>query len=178
MANSLQDQLVKAGLATADQARTTRKSKRKDRKSGKAREDGARRAAERRRAEQAAKDRELNAKREAEREEKELRSRIRDRVLGASLNQDGADVPYNVLHGTKVRRIHVTAEQRDGLVAGSLAVATARGRHHVIPAAVADEIRALMPDYFVHRQEPKADVGEANPDDPYAGYEVPDDLTW
>ena len=179
MANSLQDQLLKAGLATEEQARKSRQGKRKQRKSGQPRDDEARQAAAKRRAEQAERDRQLNEKREAERREKELRVQIRDLVLGASLNRDDADVPYNVLHGNTARRIHVTAEQRDGLAAGVLAVATARGRHHVIPAEVADRIAALMPDYFVFRQDPSAKRDpEPDADDPYAAYEVPDDLMW
>ncbi len=178
MASSLQEQLLKAGLVTEDQARNTRQSRRKDRKAGKSRDDAGARAAAKRRQEQAERDRALNAKREAEREEKALRARIRDMVLEASLNADGADVPYNVLHGAKVRRIYVTAEQRDALVAGTLAVATARGRHHVIPVETAERIAALMPEYFVHRAGPDDTADTPPEDDPYAAYKVPDDLTW
>lgn len=179
MANSLQEQLLKAGLVTERQARDTRQTQRKDRKAGKPRDDAGQRAAAQRRQEQAARDRALNDKKEAERRERELRVQIRDMVLAASLNHDAADVPYNVLHGSKVRRIYVTAEQRDGLVAGTLAVATARGRHHVIPLALADRISALMPGYFVHRADAgTAQDADAGGDDPYAQYKVPDDLMW
>jgi hypothetical protein len=179
MGNSLQEQLLKAGLVTERQARDTRQTQRKDRKAGKPRDDADQRAAAKRRQEQAERDRALNDKKEAERRERELRVQIRDMVLAASLNQDNAEVAYNVLHGSKVRRIYVTPEQRDGLVAGTLAVATARGRHHVIPAAVGEKIAAIMPGYFVH-SAPAADAGEADggDDDPYARYKVPDDLMW
>ncbi len=176
MANSLQEQLLKAGLVTEEQARKSRQTKRKDRKRGKPRDDAAQRAATKRRQEHSERDRDLNAKLEAERKEKELRRQIRDLVLEASLNDESADVPYNVLHGTKVRRIHVTGAQRDALIAGTLAVATAKGRHHVIPAELAERIAAMLPEYYVHRAVP---VGEdAAADDPYAEYRVPDDLRW
>jgi uncharacterized protein YaiL (DUF2058 family) len=180
MANSLQEQLVKAGLATQDQARKTRTTRRKDRKQGKAQDDGAKRAAEARRQQQAERDRKLNEKRETERKNQEIRQRIRDMVLEASLNSDKADTPYNVLHGAKVRRIYVTAEQRDGLAGGKLAVATARGRHHVIPLDVADNIAAMMPDYYLYRADKPqtADPAPAEGDDPYAEYAIPDDLMW
>ena len=62
MSNSLQDQLVKAGLATEDQARKQRGTRRKDRKQGKSRDDAAKRAAEERRQQDAAKARALNDK--------------------------------------------------------------------------------------------------------------------
>jgi uncharacterized protein YaiL (DUF2058 family) len=178
MANSLQEQLVKAGLATEDQARRSRSGKRKDRKQGKSRDDGAKRAAAGRRKEQARRDRELNEKREAQRREQELRQQIRDLVLGASLNDAAADVPYNVLHGSKVRRIYVTETQRKGLAEGALAVVTARGRHHVVPLEVEDRITAMMPDYYVFRADPSAPGDDGKEDDAYAGYEVPDDLMW
>ena len=183
MANSLQEQLVKAGLATQDQARKTRTTRRKDRKQGKTQDDGAKRAAEARRQQLAERDRKLNEKRETERKNQEIRQRIRDIVLAASMNNEKADTPYNVLHGAKVRRIYVTAEQRDGLAGGTLAVATARGRHHVIPLDVADQITGLMPDYYLYRAdkpqvaEPPAGAAEGD-DDPYADYAVPDDLMW
>jgi uncharacterized protein YaiL (DUF2058 family) len=177
MANSIQDQLLKAGLVSEEQARKSRQGKRKQRKSGKPKDDSARQAAAQRRAEQAERDRALNQKREAERREKELRQQIRDLVLEGSLNREDAQVPYNVLHGSTVRRMYVTAQQREALAAGTLAVATARGRHHVIPGELAERILALMPGYFVHRQQPSAAEVPAE-DDPYAAYQVPDDLMW
>ena len=211
MANSLQDQLMKAGLASADQARTTNTKKRKQRKSGKPRDDTAHKAVVVRRAGEADHARTLNAKKEAERKDRETRLRIRDLILAASAkagkatpkkapdsdksdeskptadkskdeSSSAADVPYNVLHGSKVRRIYITAAQREGLGMGKLAIATAKGRHHVIPMQLADEIMQLMPDYFVYRPQlaDKNSSAESSTDvdDPYKDYEVPDDLMW
>ena len=180
MANSLQDQLLKAGLATQEQVRSTRTGKRKQRKAGKPRDDSAQRQAEQRQAAQVERDRALNAKREADRENKETRLRIREMVLAASMKAEGADIPYNVLHGAKVRRIYVTSEQRDGLGTGKFAVATARGRHHIVTMELADEITRMMPDYFVYRPQlgGEADAQADQETDPYADYKVPDDLMW
>lgn len=181
MANSLQDQLLKAGLATQDQVRNTRSGKRKQRKAGKPHDDSVQRQAAQRQAAQAERDRALNAKREADRVNKETRLRIREMVLAASekVKPEAAEIPYNVLHGSKLRRIYVTAEQRDGLGCGKLAIATAKGRHHVVSMALADEISQLMPDYFVYRPKLDDDVAKADdPSDPYADYKVPDDLMW
>jgi uncharacterized protein YaiL (DUF2058 family) len=182
MANSLQDQLLKAGLATQGQVRSTRTGKRNQRKAGKPRDDSVQREAAKRVAAHTERDRALNAKREADRLNKETRLRIREMVLAVSTKVEGADIPYNVLHGSKVRRIYVNAEQREGLGTGKFAVATAKGRHHIVTMELADEITALMPDYFVYR--PKlTDDSESPADaeaeaDPYAHYKVPDDLMW
>ena len=180
MANSLQDQLLKAGLATADQVRSTRSGKRKNRKAGKPRDDSAQRQAAQRQAAQLERDRALNAKREADRLNKETRLRIREMVLAASPKAEGADIPYNVMHGSKVRRIYMTSEQRDGLGAGKFAVATAKGRHHIVTMELADEITKMMPDYFVYRPKvgDEPDTQADQEADPYADYKVPDDLMW
>ncbi|MFT5446424.1 MAG: hypothetical protein ACI9DC_001591 [Gammaproteobacteria bacterium] len=181
MANSIQDQLLKAGLATQDQVRSTRTGKRKQRKAGKPRDDSVQRQAAQRQTAQAERDRALNAKREADRVNKETRLRIREMVLAASakVKPEAAEIPYNVLHGSKLRRIYVTAEQRDGLGCGKLAIATAKGRHHVVSMELAAEITQLMPDYFVYRPKLEDDVAKvADESDPYADYKVPDDLMW
>lgn len=182
MANSLQEQLLKAGLVSEDQLKRSNKKEHRARKRGSGGKAGkqARAAVAERQRQKADQDRELNARREAKQKEQELRAQIRDLVLSSALPaKEGADVPYNLVKNGRIRRIYITAEQREGIVSGSLAVATARGRHHVIPVAVADRITALLPSYTVFRTDEDTPA-EAAPDadDPYASYVIPDDLTW
>lgn len=84
-----------------------------------------------------------------------------------------------------VRRVYVTDGQRRKLAGGELAVVGFRRRHHLVSAAVADEIQALRPIVFVHRtaavggeDEPAPGVPPEAEDDPYRDYPVPDDLRW
>ncbi len=176
MANSLQDQLLKAGLVSEAQVNRSNKQEHKSRKRGSGKRTGseARAEARRRAQEKADKDRALNDGLEAERREKALRLQVRELILSSSQNDDKADTPYNVVKNGRIRRIYVTAQQREGLAAGRLAVSSARGRHHVISAEVCERVRALLPDYFVYHVTPEA----PKENDEYAEYQVPDDLTW
>ncbi len=176
MASSLQEQLLKAGLVSEADLNRSKKQEHKSRK-----RSGRKRAASaasvdvnRRREEQHERDKALNEARERERREKELRSQVRELVLSSSMNAQNADVPYNLVKNGRIRRIYVTPEQRDGLAAGSLAVTSARGRHHVVPAEIGQRIQALLPEYFVYHVLPQSSAA----DDEYAEFKVPDDLTW
>ena len=83
-----------------------------------------------------------------------------------------------------IRRVYVTDEQRRKLAGGELAVVGFRRRHHLVPAAVADEIQALRPIVFVHRaagaagKDPAAPGSLPDAEDPYRDFPVPDDLHW
>lgn len=180
MANSLQEQLLKAGLVSEAQLNRSKKQDHRSKKrSGKRNAASDTRAeAERQRQRKAEQDRALNAKKEAQSRHKELRLQIRELVLSNAQSLEGADVPYNVVKNGRIRRIYVTAEQRSKLAAGSLAVTTAKGRHQVIPVQTAQRIHELMPEYFVFTAAADADQDGPAEDDPYAGFKVPDDLMW
>ena len=176
MASSLQEQLLKSGLVSEAELNRSKKQQHKTRKraGGKRRPCAASAEATRRREEKKGRDKALNEAREKERHEKELRAQVRELIVESSMNQDKADVPYNVVKNGRIRRIYVTAEQRDGLSAGALAITSARGRHHVVPADIGERIHALLPEYFVYHVSPRSTAE----DDEYAQYKVPDDLTW
>ena len=110
-----------------------------------------------------------------------LNLRIRGLLDRYALNDRNAEAAFHFLRGSTVRRVYVTDEQRRKLAGGELAVVGFRRRHHLVPAAVADEIQALRPIVFVHRAA-GAGEDEAAPvapeDDPYRDFPVPDDLRW
>jgi uncharacterized protein len=87
------------------------------------------------------------------------------------------DVPYNFLHGKKVKRIWVTREQQASLSDGGLVIINDDGRYHMVSAAVAEQIRSRDPKRIIapHADKPE----EPGPDDEYyARFKVPDDLDW
>jgi len=179
MANSLQDQLLKAGLVSEAQLNSSKKQEHRSKKrSGSRKKPGAGSAeVAQRQQRKADQDKALNAKKERERQANELRLQIRELVLSNAESLAGADVPYNVVRKGRIRRIYVTGAQRDQLVAGTLAVTTAKGRHHLVPIKTADRIAELMPEYFVFRAGAE-DTPPPGEDDPYAEFKVPDDLMW
>jgi len=178
MANSLQDQLLKAGLVSREKLKDSRQQARRKRKrsGGKPAPDPAVGAASKRRQEQHQRDKRLNADRQQQRQDKEQRLRVRELVLANSLNVADAEQRYNVVREGRIRRLYVTAEQRLKLSDGQLAVTIAKGRNHIISLAVAEKIRQLMPGYFIYLSTESAAIDEADGD--YAEFKVPDDLMW
>ncbi|MGB1108780.1 MAG: DUF2058 domain-containing protein [Gammaproteobacteria bacterium] len=188
MSNSLADQLLKAGLIDAKQAKSAEKSKHKadvnKRKGKKKKARQAEPSAESLRAQEAqrakaARDRELNAAREAEAKRKELEAQVRQLVEQHRVQLPDADkeetVGYHFTHNNKVKKIWVSPQQRDQLGRGALAIVRYNPSYALIPAEVVPRVAERLPKAVLfHHVEPE----EKAEDDPYAGYEVPDDLMW
>ena len=151
MADSLKDQLLSAGLITKDQAR---KNSRKQRpKKGK--------------------------KRVLDPEAQEQSDRIRQILSSRGLPKAGIDEETSRFYfqlDKRVHNLHVTAAQRAQLVGGKCGIVLFDGHYHLLPIEHAQRIQALTPQrVWVGTDE---DDQPSDEDDPYAGYEVPDDLIW
>ncbi len=135
---SLRDELLKAGLVSADRAKQLEADTRKQghqRKKGQAAaaEDAARQAEIRQRAEAEAackreRDRRLNEEREAEKQRREQRARARQLLDAHRLNEPDAEIRYHFPEGRFLRSVRVTPAQRKALAMGRMAVA--RGHRH------------------------------------------------
>jgi len=90
------------------------------------------------------------------------------------------DVPYNFVHGRKIKRIYVTREHQAQLSNGSLVIVNNDGRYSLVSNAVAERIRARDPRWIVTAHEPTTPTpAAADPDaEYYARFQVPDDLDW
>lgn len=131
---SLRDELLKAGLVSADKAKKLDSDGRKQdhqRKKNQAlaAEEAARQAEARRQAETEAarkreQDRRLNLEREAEKKQRESIARARQLIDGHRLNDPQAEIFYNFLDsdGHWIRAIRVTPAQRKALAMGRLAI--------------------------------------------------------
>ncbi len=182
--SSLQEQLLKAGLvdqkkldrAEQEKNRRAKSSRKKLGKKG-AQPDPGRQSAQNKKAQR---DRELNQKRRQEAERKERAAQAKQLIENNRQDRAQGEQPFNFVYRGKVKKIYVTEAQRDQLVAGQLAVVTwvtnEGRRFELVPPAVAGKI--------IERDETCAvDPGQpakAEPDenDPYADYQVPDDLIW
>ena len=87
------------------------------------------------------------------------------------------DVPYNFLHGKKIKRIYVTPAQRDQLSSGSLVIVNNDGRYHLVSRSVADKISARDPKRIIALHDSKS-IESTGDDDYDARFAVPDDLDW
>ena len=179
MANSLQDQLMKSGLANKKQevrARKAKNTREKMQRKGHEVVDEAKELARKASEEKVARDRELNRARTEEAERRAVAAQVRQIVEMNRLAERG-DVEFRFTEGSAIRTLMVQEPQRRALVAGSLAVVSLDGRHDIVPRKVADKIAERDAAAVVLRNERTAQ--DADPvDDEYAGYEVPDDLMW
>lgn len=126
MGNSLQEQLLKAGLVNAQTVKQTRSDKRKQVKHSGGQptpeEQAARAAADRERAAKIERDRELNRQRQEEAARRAAENEIRQLIHTHRVVRDQGDLAYNFTDGSTLKRLYVNAEQHASLVAGRLAI--------------------------------------------------------
>ncbi len=180
MASSLQEQLLKAGLADQKKLREVAQEKRKKTKQPKGPKaqppvDAAKQRMEQALAEKQARDRALNQQKQEAAKAREQASRIRQMVEQHRLPPEDGDIAYHFTHDGKVKTLYVSAKTQHQLARGRLAITAHADAYALVPAAVADKIRQHDPAWLVvcnqASEEPAAD-------DPYAQYVVPDDLMW
>lgn len=185
MAGSLQDQLLKAGLANKQQANKANADKRKKAKKAKTVKKGEvykdqdelqRDAAiAKAKADKLAKDRQLNREREDELTRRSIDASCQQMISQnrVVIPEDG-DVEYNFVDGTKIKKLYVTATLQDQLAKGNLAITQQQERYTLIPAGIAEKIAERRPELIISLQQTE----EIDPDDPYADFQIPDDLMW
>ena len=197
MSQSLRDQLVKAGLATSAQAKKAERSKRAEAtserhqtkaKKGKgatpSQSDTAKVKAKaaQQRAERAAKDKALAQQHNEKAHAKALQAQIRQLILQNDQRTKVADddaVPYNFVHGKKIKKIFVTKQQLEALSSGRLVVVNNNGIYHFVDEKVAKQIEQRDPKRIIVAHDANAKPPEPGSDEEfYAKFEVPDDLDW
>lgn len=179
MANSLQEQLLKAGLVDSRQVSSANKDKRKQEKMQRKHKvetvDEAKLSAEQARLEKAERDRRLNFERDNAARQKAVIAQIKQLIEVSRVSRDGGEIAYNFSDGSKIKKILVTQKILDQLSNGRLAIVKMKDRYDVVPKSVADKIRERDPHYvIVNNTLQQAD----DPNDPYAEYKIPDDLMW
>jgi hypothetical protein len=177
MGNSLQEQLLKAGLVDEKRLKKAQAGKAPPKRGKKgappAPPSESARAAQQAISEKAARDRGLNERQRAKAERKALRAQIRQLIEQNRLPRDNAEIAYNFMEGGTVRKLHVTEAIRDQLVKDRLSIVRLDGRYDVVPPDIAEKIRARDPGCVVQRQPT-----ESSTDDAYADHPIPDDLMW
>ncbi|MBL1271585.1 MAG: hypothetical protein ACI92B_002821 [Marinobacter maritimus] len=176
---SLQDQLMKAGLADPKKAKAIRNEKHKQRKQqpkGSVQVNETEVRARQAREEKAERDRQLNLKRQQEAEKKAIQAQIRQLVETNKLDRSRGETSYQFVHDKKIKKMYVDDTQADQLSRGRLAIVFVNDQYEIVADGVARKIteRDEQAVVVLHDRK-KDDVGE---DDPYAGYEIPDDLMW
>ncbi|WP_122709375.1 DUF2058 domain-containing protein [Pseudomonas viridiflava] len=176
---SLRDQLLKAGLVNQKQAKQVGKEKQKEQRlvhKGQAQvDDSQKRAAQEALAEKVKRDQELNRQQQEKVEQKARAAQVKQLIEASRLPKLTTEDYYNFVDDKKVKRILVNALVRNKLSSGSLAIVHHGGGYEIIPREAALKIQERDPRRIVLLNTP---TEAPDADDPYAAYQVPDDLMW
>ncbi len=177
---SLQEQLLKAGLVNKKKAKQAERNKQKVAKQKRQGEDvidEGKASAEAARTSKLEKDKKLNEQIKADAHNKALQAQIKQLITSHGIDRKAGDIDYNFSDGSKVKRIQVDSLMQHQLSRGMLAIAKIDTTYYVLPALVADKIRERDEQSIVYQAQ--LDLAEAvEEDDPYADYQIPDDLMW
>jgi uncharacterized protein YaiL (DUF2058 family) len=176
---SLQDQLLKAGLVDKKKAHKINKSKNKQvkqkQKSKIETTNEARLATQQAQAKKVARDRRLNQQQKAEAESKAVTAQIRQLVEMNRQTGDEGNIDYSFTDDTLIKRIVVTETQLKQLSNGRLCIIKLDERYELIPTLVAEKIQMRDASTQILSNQSTETPDE---DDPYADFQVPDDLMW
>jgi uncharacterized protein YaiL (DUF2058 family) len=176
---SLHDQFLKAGLVDKNKAKLANQDKNKqkkiERRSGTQSVDEARLAAldmQRKNAERA---RELNAQRDAVATQKAILAQIAQMVQKNRQSKGAGDIAYNFTQDKKIERLYVSAAVQAHLIAGRLVIVCQGGGAELVPRIIADKIAERDASIVVRVNKTSTEI---DADDPYAAFQIPDDLIW
>ena len=176
---SLQDQLLKAGLVDKKKAHKINKTKNKQVKQKQKNKieitDETKLATQQAQTKKVARDRQLNLQRKAEAERKAVAAQIRQLVEMNRQTGDEGNIDYSFTDGTLIKRMVVTETQLTQLSNGRLCIIKLDERYELIPTLVAEKIRMRDENTQILSNQTTEAPDE---DDPYADFQVPDDLMW
>ena len=180
MSLSLRDQLLKAGLVNQKQAKQVGKEKQKQQrlvhKGQIEQDDTQQRLAQEALAEKVKRDQELNRQQQEKVEQKARAAQIKQLIEVTRLPKLTTEDYYNFVDDKKVKRLSVNALMRNKLSNGSLAIVHHAGGYEVIPREAALKTQERDPQRIVQLNVQTEEA--AAEDDPYAAYQIPDDLMW
>ncbi|AAN55430.1 DUF2058 domain-containing protein [Shewanella oneidensis MR-1] len=180
MANALQEQLLKAGLASKQKVRDVKTQKRRDKK---ARVDDGSSAlkleiAEQKRL-QAEKDKALNEQRFAEATARgQVRGLVSEFTQFAIKIPSHAEIKFNYTLDSKIYSVYIDEKIQSELLKGQLGIVRYEDKSYLVPHKLAERVNLLVPQWCGYLWQQDAGKAIEVEDDPYADYAIPDDLMW
>ena len=180
MSNPFQDQLLKAGLVTRQQIKKANQQKGKAKKQQHSKKEAPvdetrlkiQQAAEAKQK----RDRELNQRRQEQLRQQAISNEINQLITNNLITRDhSCDIVYNFEHNKKIKRIYVTEDMKKQIIQGTLGIARIEGRYELVPQDTARKIKQRNEKRVILFDEEKKVIDEA---DPYAEFQVPDNITW
>ena len=192
MSGSLQDQFLAAGLVKKQKANNIKTAKKKAVKQSRANNtklvDEAAELAKKAQEEQRSKSQALNKEKKLEAEHKAVQAQIRQIVELNSIDKAPKKMAeddlsaYNFTSDKKIKTMHVSPQNHDLISRGKIAIALLMNGvdevFHLIPAEAASKISERDENVIVLLNDASNQNQDDDADDPYAEFEVPDDLMW
>ncbi len=192
MAGSLQDQFLAAGLIKKQKANNIKTAKKKAVKQSRANNtelaDEAGDLAKKAQEDQRQKSQALNKEKKAESEQKAIQAQIRQIVELNSIKKAPKEISeddlsvYNFTSDKKIKTMHVSPQNHDLITRGKIAIARllngSNEVFHLIPAEAASKISERDEKVIILLNDAPNQGEDVGVDDPYAEFEVPDDLMW
>ena len=181
---SLQEQLLKAGLTTKQKTRQANADKRKKNKQqrsgvkhGASLQEQVKEDLVKSQADKLAKDSALNETKKQELASKEQQLRIKQILEHHQLTGVSGESDYNYTFNNKVKKLALNTITHKALVNGRLALCGLNDNTYLVTSETAAKI-AEIDTTIVLVQNDKVEMAETDEDDPYADYQIPDDLMW
>ncbi|MEE9327649.1 MAG: DUF2058 domain-containing protein [Cocleimonas sp.] len=190
MAGSLQDQLLGKGLIKKQDANNIQTAKKKavkqSRKNNTQLVNEAAELAKDAQKKQRQQSQTLNEQQKSKAKKKSLLAQIRQIIelniihnAPKKMSED-ALLAYNFSDANKIKTLYISPQNQDLINRGKIAIAklhnNSNDSYHLIPAEAAIKIKERDDQSIVLLNDKISDEG--NDDDPYADFEVPDDLMW
>ena len=182
MSVSLQDQLKKSGLVNEKKAKQLKRAKNKQEKLARKTKNPAvdqhKLELDREKSEKIAKDRQLNLEKNKQAEKHAVVAQIKQLIEMNIVAKDG-EHKFSFTDANVIKHIYVSQTQIDQLSRGTLAIVKQKdgqkNNNVVVPMGVAKKIEQRDPKVVVFKAQQNTIVEE---DDPYADFQIPDDMTW
>lgn len=183
MSNPFQEQLLKAGLVTKQQVQKANKAKHQKKKKQSKKQskkqiivDEVKIKSQQQAKEKSDYDRSLNKKKELQARQRAISAEINQLVTGNFIKRnESCEIIYNFEHQKKIKHIYVNHDMKQQIIQGKLGIARIEGRYELVPIEIAKKIQQRNEKRIIIFIEQQQVIDE---NDPYADYQVPDDLTW
>ena len=175
---TLQEQMLKAGLVTSKKMDKVRRTTKKSRVQ--ARE--AREAVEENKKAQLERDKQLSEQQKQAVLSREYKAQVKQLIEMNRIIISKGSIDFNFTDNNVIKSITVDKTTQSQLISGRLAIArlstenSSVSEYAIIPAIVADKITQRDAESIVLNNALAQD--EADEDDPYADFKIPDDLMW
>ncbi|HCE8947105.1 TPA: DUF2058 domain-containing protein [Morganella morganii] len=175
---TLQEQMLKAGLVTSKKMDKVRRTAKKSRVQ--ARE--AREAVEENKKAQLERDKQLSEQQKQAVLSREYKAQVKQLIEMNRIIISKGNIDFNFTDNNVIKSITVDKTTQSQLISGRLAITrlstenSSVSEYAIIPAVVADKITQRDAESIVLNNALAQD--EADEDDPYADFKIPDDLMW